>query len=145
MRQLALSRLAESSLTIKKRAVDVHDVLASAHLARITRARFVTLPPLVPCKPLGVVSELRVVRAAAPALAGGLDTEVGGTGAEILAELRGEDSAVATREGYAKDQGRRVGGKGKTDSVQRGPRVSKCCLRIARRQICTTLETANSK
>ena len=68
--------------------VDVHDVLASAHLARVTRARFVALPVGVGRKPLGVVCEVRRIGAAAPALSRGLDTEVGGTVAVLLAELR---------------------------------------------------------
>ena len=80
--------MVELSLTSSEGEVDVHDVLASAYLARVTRARFVALPVGVVRKPLGVVCEVRRIGAAAPALSRGLDTEVGGTVAVRVTELR---------------------------------------------------------
>lgn len=98
-------------LSLTQDLVDVDDVLASANLARITRARFVTLTAWLHRKPLGVVREVRVARDAAPAVVGGLESEVGGTGAVLVAALRGEDSTAVARQDYMEDQERSKDGQ----------------------------------
>lgn len=73
--------------------VNVHGVVASADLARVPRARGVAAGRLA----VDVVGVVRGVRAAAPALLGVLDTEVGGSRAVRLAELRGEKESNTRR------------------------------------------------